>query len=458
MTDMPDIGTVRTMTATDVTTDANAGQSDEGLMVRLAMKLLNLPTPIRRPLTWVLLLIPLPTPQIVAFLISPDVRAEPWRLYAKLRGRYPVRRIPPGIWLISSHEDVARIARDPRLSVDEGKSKWPPTNMSGPFNETLGSSMLFLDPPDHDRLRRLVARQFTPRRIEELRPRIEELAARRIDAFEAAGGGDLLAEVAYPLPIDVICEMLGVPEADRHQFPAWANALAARLDVSPFRTAEIERAGDAAAAALIAYLDGLLTDPSKRIAGGLIDGLVDAEDGDDRLTHREIIATCALVLIAGYETTANLIGNGLLSMLRAPEQFAALRAGRVSPESAVEELLRHDGPVQMTQRIALQDMEIGGKHIEKGDDLILLLSAANRDPAVFADPDRLDLGREPNPHLAFSYGIHACLGASLARLEAAVVLRQLAERFPHLQLDGRPKWRNTFVLRGLRSLNVTLGA
>jgi cytochrome P450 len=456
MTEMVEIGTVRPMTATEVETPARPA---DDRMLRTVSKVLNLPPLVRRPLANALRAVPLATTQILAFMVSPEIRAEPWALYARLRTKYPVRRIPPGIWLIAGHADVATLARDPRLGVDERKSRFADDVLAGgPFNDLLGGSMLFLDPPDHDRLRRLVARAFTPRRVEELRGRVEELAARRIDAFAARGGGDLLVELAYPLPIDVICEMLGVPEADRHRFPPWARAQAARMDISPFRTPEINHNGDQAAAELTAYLDGLLTDPTKRLPGGVIEALAESEDAGDRLTHQEVISTCALVLIAGYETTANLIGNGVLALLRNPDQLAALRTGEVTAESAVEELLRHDGPVQMTQRIPLEDIDVRGHHIQKGDEVILLLSAANRDPDVFADPERLDLGRDPNHHLAFSYGIHACLGASLARLEAAVALRQLVDRFPHLRLDGQPQWRNTFVLRGLQSLPVSLGA
>ncbi|HZN13143.1 MAG TPA: cytochrome P450 [Acidimicrobiales bacterium] len=437
------------MTATDTTVTA---PGDDERMFQIVRRVLNLPSLVRRPLASSLRLVPVPTARLLAFMVSPEIRANPWSLYAKLRRKRPVMRIPPGIWLVARHDDAARLARDPRLGVDEHKSKWPPTQSLGPFSDVMGHSMLFIDPPDHDRLRRLVARSFTPKRVEELRPRVKELGARRIDALTPLGRADVLAELAYPLPVDVICEMLGVPEHDRDLFPGWARTLAARLDISPFRTPEIERAGDEAAAELSAYLDGLITDPSKRVAGGLIDALVASEESGDRLTHQEVISTCGLLLIAGYETTANLIGNGLLALLGSPAQLAALRAGDVTAESAVEELLRHDGPVQMTQRIALEDIEVGGQQIEKGDVVILLLSAANRDPAVFAEPDALRLDRDPNPHLAFSYGIHACLGASLARLEAAEVLRELVDRFPNLRLDGKPKFRNTFVLRGLESL------
>jgi cytochrome P450 len=449
MTDLPDLYTVRAMAvvAGEVSTPM-----PEDRTLRVVRRVLNLPPFVRRPLATVLRVTPIATAQLIAFMVSPEIRANPWSLYAKLRRKRPVLRVPPGIWLVSKHQDVAALARDQRLGVDEHKSKWPPSKEPGAFSEGIGKSMLFLDPPDHERLRRLVARSFTPRRVEELRPRVEALTGERLDKLAAAGRGDLMSELAYPLPIDVICEMLGVPQSDRHLFPPWARALAARLDVSPFRTPEIERAGDRAATDLSDYLDGLLADASKRVAGGLIGALADQEEEAEHLSHDEVIATCALLLIAGYETTANLIGNGTLALLSNPAQLDALRTGTVTPESAVDELLRYDAPVQMTQRIALEDIHLHDHTIEKGDEIVLLLGAANRDPDEFADPDTLNLGRQPNHHLAFSYGIHACLGASLARLEAGIVLQQLVRRFPTLRLDGTPKWRETFVLRGLQSL------
>jgi cytochrome P450 len=293
--------------------------------------------------------------------------------------------------------------------------------------------------------------------VDELRPRVEALCGRRLDALEARGHADLLADIAYPLPVDVICEMLGVPDADRHLFPAWAGALVARFDIEPLRTAEVNRLGDQSATDFGAYLGALIAEPSRRTPGGLIDALVATRDGGDRLSTEEIVATCGLLLMAGHETTANLIANGLLALLRQPDQLAALRSGEVAMELAVEELLRYAGPVQMTQRIVLEDFPLKGTTIPAGDLVVLLLGAANRDPDVFHTPELLDLGRDPNPHLAFSSGIHACLGASLARMETAVALRQLLERFPKLRLDGPHQWRDTFVLRGLRSMPIRWG-
>jgi cytochrome P450 len=396
---------------------------------------------------------------LLGFLVSPQVRAEPWALYRELQETVPVLRTQFGAWLVCRHADVATLTRQPGLSVEERHatafgSPPPP----GPFSRLLGRTMLFVDPPDHDRLRRLVSRAFTPRRIEELRPRVVAMTRLRLDAIARRGEADLLADLAYPLPVDVICELLGIPADERHRFPPLAKALALRLDVEPMRTPRINREGDAAAAEFAHYLEQLIADPRRRQAGGLIDALVAAEDEGDRLSHDEVVSTCALLLIAGHETTANLIGNSVVALHDHRDQLDALARGDVDIETAVEELLRHDGPVQLTQRINLAPVDVGGLTIPAGTLIALLVGAANRDPLVFDRPDELDLGRRPNPHLSFSSGIHACLGAALARMEAAVVIGELITRWPGIRLAARPAWRDAFVLRGLQSLPVTFAA
>ena len=420
--------------------------------------LFGLSPTVRRPLAAVLRRLPSADAKLLALAASPEVRANPWSLYRRLRETRPVYRSRLGAWIVADHAGVNTLLRPPGISVDEAKSTefdQPPA--SDAFSGLLGETMLFRDPPDHERLRRLVARAFTPRRIEELVPRVEALTCQRFDALAARDAGtkaDVLADLAYPLTVDVICELLGIPSAARGAFPTWARALATRMDIQPVRTPEIEARGNAAATEFATFIDGLITDPGRRVAGGLIDSLVAAEEAGDRLTHEEVISTCALLVFAGHETTANLLGNGILTLLGHPEQLRELRAGRVSMANAVEELLRHDGPVQLTQRIALTDLELGGHTIAAGEIAVLLIGSANRDPAVFDGPDRLDLARDPNPHLAFGVGIHSCLGAALARMEAAVVLTQVIERWPGLCLAGRPKWRDTFVVRALNTLPV----
>jgi cytochrome P450 len=347
--------------------------------------------------------------QIFSFIASPKVRARPWHLYQRLHRKGGVREVYPGVWIVATHELARGVLRNPRLSVNEDNATvFPPsTKELGAFSEMIGRSLLFVDPPDHERLRRLVSRAFTPRRIAELRPKVEALVADRIAALRPRGSADLLREVTYPVPVAVISEMLGVPEEDHSRFIRWAHDLAPRLDVSPFRDEEVERRGDEAAVELGAYLEGLIDDPSRRSPDGLLTALVDAESEGDTLTRAEVVSSSALMLLAGYETTANLVANSLVALFDHPTELARLRAGEVGTATAVDELLRHAGPVQFAQRVVMEPLELGGHALQPGVALAILVGAANRDPLVFPDPDRLDLGRDPNPHLSFSTGIHS---------------------------------------------------
>jgi unspecific monooxygenase len=402
-------------------------------------------------------LVPLDSAQLFAFVASPAVRTEPWSLYARLHARGPVRPSPyPGVWLVAAHAEADRILRSAGTSVDESRaSAFGAVDRTDPFMQLVGRSLLFLDAPDHTRLRRLVARAFTPRTVEALRPRVEEMVDAALSRLRPAGAGDLLAEIALPLPVAVICELLGVPERERERFLGWARHLAPRLDLDLFRDEARNRAGNQASVELAAFLNELVDDPSRRDPDGLLSELVAVEDDGDRLTRDEVIAMAVLLLVAGFETTTNLIANGVLALLRHPDQLARVREGDVDAVVAVDELLRFAGPVQFTQRVLLQDTTVGGQDVPAGALLALLIGAANRDPHVFAEPDVLDVGRRPNPHLSFSAGAHHCLGASLARLEAAVTIPAILRALPDLGLAGRPRWRDTFVLRGLTALPVT---
>jgi cytochrome P450 len=304
-------------------------------------------------------------------------------------------------------------------------------------------------------LRALVVRAFTPRTVELLRPRIELMVDEILADLRPRGSADLLSQLALPLPVAVICELLGLPESERTRFLHWARSMASRFDVSLFRDAEKERLGDQAATELTAFLDELIADPSRRDRDGLIAAMAAVEADGDRLGRDEINALCILLLVAGFETTTNLIANGLLSLLHHPDQLVRVRDGAVSSSTAIEELLRHDGPVQMTQRVLLEDLDIDGHHLPANTLVALLIGAANRDPLVFVEPDVLDVGRDPNRHLAFSAGIHHCLGAALARVEATVAIPAVLRALPELRLAAPPRWRDTFVLRGLNSLPVT---
>jgi cytochrome P450 len=393
--------------------------------------------------------------QLFAFVTSPSVRARPWPLYQRLHRHRPVRPVPYGAWMVASHAGVSQVLRLPATSVDESRAVGlPPVDATGSFSTLMSRTLLFTDPPDHARLRSLVSRAFTPRTVEALRPRIEAMVAEKLAELHPLGSADLVAELARPLPVAVICELLGVPARERSRFLGWAQSIAPRLDLSLIRDAAKERAGDQAAEELTEFLDELVADPRRRHPDGLLAGLAEVEVDGDQLRREEVTALGALLLLAGAETTTNLIASGLLSLLDHPDQLARVRDADVAPESAVEELLRYDGPVQMTQRVLLEPTDLQGHQIPAQTLLILLIGAANRDPSVFAEPDVLDVGREPNRQLAFSLGIHHCIGAALARLEAAVTIPAVLRAWPDLRLTSRPRQRDTFVLRGLSTLPV----
>jgi cytochrome P450 len=316
--------------------------------------------------------------------------------------------------------------------------------------------MLLMDPPDHTRLRSLVHKAFTPRIIAQLRPTIQQLTDDLLDQMQAQAGKpvDLIAGLAYPLPVAVICALLGVPQADHHQFHGWSDAIARSLDLTE-ETAVYDAAAESAVA-LTGYLEDLLAERRARPQDDLFSALVAVEEEGERLSTAELFATCALLLIAGHETTVNLIGNGTLALLRHPDQWQRLRAEPGLAESAVEELLRYDSPVQLTSRMACEEFEYKGSTFRRGQGVAFLLGAANHDPARFAEPARLDLARADNRHLAFGSGIHYCLGAPLARLEGEIAFSTLARRLPNLALTTEQvTYRDNYVLRGLTALPVT---
>ena len=401
--------------------------------------------------------LPVDGAQLFAFVASPSVRTNPWPLYARLHDRGAVRPTRySGVWIVASHAGIDGILRSPTTSVDESRANgMSAVDRTSPFSQLVGRTLLFVDAPDHTRLRRLVARAFTPRTVDVLRPRVEELVDEALTRLRPAGHGDLLAELALPLPVAVICELLGVPERERARFLSWARHLAPRFDIDLFRDDERNRLGDQAAAELSAFLNELIDDPSRRDPDGLLSQLVAVEEDGDRLSRDEVVALAVLLLVAGFETTTNLICNGVLALLDNPEQLVRVRDGEVEAVTAVDELLRFAGPVQFTQRVLIEPIDLDGHAIPANTLVALLIGAANRDPNVFDDPNELDVGRRPNPHLAFSSGIHHCLGAALARLEAAVAIPAILQTLPDLRLAGRPRWRDTFVLRGLTALPVS---
>jgi hypothetical protein len=316
--------------------------------------------------------------------------------------------------------------------------------------------MLFVDPPDHTRLRTLVNKGFTPRRVQELRPRIEALVTELVDAAAADGRMDLMADLAVPLPIIVIAELLGVPVEDRERLKVWSDHAAMLLD----GTLRDEHLAVAVPSflELIDYLKDIVEARRKDPQDDLISALVAAQDAEDALDDYEVLGTCALILGAGHETTTNLIGNGMLALLRDRAAFERLGREPGLVPSAVEELLRYDSPVQVTSRMPFEDVEIHGVRIPAGGEVNTLLGSANRDPAQFPDPDRLVLDRADNRHLSFGHGAHFCLGAPLARLEGEIAIRDLVRRFPKLSLEvDDPQRRPGFVLRGCTGLPVSVG-
>lgn len=403
-------------------------------------------------------------------LANPAFVANPYPVYALLRATTPVLRPPipgyegPGAAVLTRYADVESVLRDPRFSVDRTRAhlfqafsdRFPRQLLEGPEGFR---SMLMMDPPDHTRLRHLVSRAFTPRRVEErLRPRIEALVGELLDAVTTSGRDelDVMRDFAEPLPAIVIAELLGVPAADHRQFKQWSSELLAEGPGRAFQPGAQERTA-ALFARLREYVRGIVAERRKAPGEDLISGLIEAQAERDALSEGELVSTSLLLLIAGHETTTNLIGNGLLALLRHPDQLERLRREPGLLENAIEELLRYDSPVQATVRIATEDVEIGGAVIPKDAAALVLLGAANRDPAVFTEPDRLDLARGNVRHLSFGLGTHFCLGAGLARLEARTAFRGLLDRFPQLTLASEaPEFRPNPFLRGLKALPVRL--
>jgi cytochrome P450 len=399
----------------------------------------------------------------LAGLFSPQIVADPYPVYARWREERPVARPRERLYVLSRFADCEAVLGDPAFGrAEEDDARLAPGRARAAARGAVARgadgvsarSMLRMNPPDHTRLRRLVSRAFTPARVRELAPRVEALTASLLaGAVDGPGGRfDLIAGLALPLPVAVISELLGIPVADRSRLVAWSDALARSLDPG-FLISEEDRARQRAALLeFSAYLRELL--PSRRRSPGddLISALISVHDGDGALTEGELIGLCMLLLIAGHETTRSLIGSAVLALLRHPAELAALSADPSLVGPAVEEALRYDPPVQLVTRFALRPAEVAGAAIAAGSFVVMLLGAANRDPALSAEPGRFSVRREPSRQLAFGHGIHFCLGAPLARLEAAIALRQLLPLLPRLRISGEPGWKPNTVLRGLEHL------
>ncbi len=389
---------------------------------------------------------------------------NPYPVYSLLRSARPVLEMPtesydgPGVWLLTRYADVHEGLRDPRLSVERMKAPIIRDNLDRmPAFVRQGAqglrSMLVMDPPDHTRVRKLANKAFTPKRVAALHDRVQALVDTELDAIAERGETDLIHDLAEPLPAIVIAELLGVPPEDHRQFREWSTVLIA--GVGNTQDQEGVRRSSAAGEKIFNYLRGIIAERRAEPRDDLISAMIQAQEERDALSDDELLATSNLLLLAGHETTTNLIGNGMLALLREPEQLQRLRDDPSLLPTAVEELLRYDGPVQATIRVATEDIQIDEHRIPKGSPMLLNIGAANHDPAVFEAPEELDIGRDPNPHLAFGFSTHFCMGAPLARLEAQLAIGGLLTRFAHIELlDDAPSYRPNPILRGLQQLHL----
>lgn len=372
--------------------------------------------------------------------LSQEFLADPYPCYQTLRQSDPVHFDEArGSWMLARYRDVAAAFRDEeRLSAEQG----------------IATSMLVTDPPEHTRLRTLVAKAFTARRVQQLAPRIQSIVDDLLDAVAERGEMEAVSEFAYPLPITVIAELLGVEPERRDFFRESSTKIAVAL--GPITDPQVALRANEGRTQLFGYFEELIRRRKADPRDDLVTALVQAENRGDFLTHGELLAMLLLLLVGGHETTVNLIANGLLALLQHPDQLELLRTQGGIEKRAVEELLRYDAPVQYSGRVAREDFEIGGKTIRAGQGVRMIIASANRDPDAFTNPDRLDLNRDPNPHLAFGAGIHFCLGAPLARLEGQIALSTIVRRFPGLRLATEDlRWRPAPVLRGLEALPLT---
>lgn len=391
---------------------------------------------------------------------QPGFFDDPYPAYARLRATDPVHWSELlGAWVVTRYEDVERVLRDARFSAV--RSTEPPTARgldTGPLTRMVSREILLVrDPPDHTRLRALVSQPFTRSRTEKLRERAAAVARELLAHLEPKHECDLVAEFAAPLPLAVIANLLGVPERDMPVFRCWAQDLSALMDPARLVVPEARVAAEHALEEAQRYFDGLFAERARHPADDLLTALVQASLGEDRLSRDELFAMCVLILIAGYETTANLLGIAAMMLLSRGDDLSALRADPTLVPGAIEEVLRFEAIAQFTGRVASEDLKLGEREIARGDTVLAAIGAANRDPAVFAAPDLFDIRRSPNPHLAFGLGRHFCLGASLARMEAAEGIAALLPLADRVRLaDARPRWKAS-TLHGLSELRVIIG-
>jgi len=397
-------------------------------------------------------------------VFSDDILQDPYPTYARLHEEGPLHYLDVGkwaVWSVFSHAECSSIAKDPRLSAKRAQQMLLPLPFTrqAEFSELarmLGLWLIFMDPPEHTRLRKLLNKGFSPAAVEGLRPQVETIVARMLEPIKQGSEVELMREFANPMPVRIISEMLGIPQELHDTFVSWSRAIAL-FRGNPNRTVEQARAAQDALVELTNFFRKTVAERRRNKGNDLISLLIDIEEEGDALTEEELYAQCIALLFAGHETTRNLIGNGMYALLRHPEQAAELRENPAMIRTAVEEILRFESPVQFTARVLKEDIEVCGQRIPKGWSILCMLGAANRDPKQFKDPNHLNLKRLNNQHLAFSAGPHFCIGSQLARLEGQVAILNLLQRFPEIKLTGpRPEWASTFGFRGLKSLSVVM--
>jgi cytochrome P450 len=400
---------------------------------------------------------------LLQVLITPEGQADPYPYYALMRQEARISRTSFGPYVVNGYDECQAVLRDPRLGrglTVEGSATGifgENGTRRGEFLEASQHNMLMADPPDHTRLRRLVSRSFTPRQVERLRPAVHALVADLLDTMAEKGDVEFMADFALPLPMAVIGELVGVPAPDRAGLQPQVRAAAKGIE--PILGEQEIEAAIEAMGTLGEYFYGLLEERRRHPRDDLLSSLVEARGNDDRLSDEEVASTAILLFAAGFETTTNLLGNGLLALLTHPDQLADWRAHPDIAPTAVEEFLRFDSPVQFNLRTALEPADLAGDPLARGDRIVVLQGAANRDPGRFENPDELNLRRENNVPLSFGWGIHHCIGAALARMEGEIAFNALLERFGEIELlDEEPHWRPGFTLRGLLELPVGLSA
>lgn len=396
-------------------------------------------------------------------LFDPKVRINPYPTYHRLRSESPVHQyFVGGDWLVSRYTDVKAVLRggcvrsqDKPKSIQERNQYLQDKGKNlNTLAHTTSRFLFYMDPPDHTRLRSLVVKVFSPVIVERMRPRIQEIVNESLDKVRHKGSMDIIADFAIPLPVTVISRLLGIPQKDQDQLNQWSNVLARILD-SLVSLEEFEAMNEVTEA-FKEYLRALIAKREKKPQADLISALIAAKEQSDRLSEEELLATCIMLFATGEESTVNTIGNGMLALLNHPDQIEQLKKEPTKIKSAVEEILRYDSPVQTTTRIATVNFEIGNQTIQAGEKVVLCLGAANRDPEQFPDPDRLNINRDPNPHVAFGDGIHYCLGAGLARIQVQIAINALIQQFPDLKLaSNKLELRKNAVLRGFKALPVS---